>query len=92
MDKRENRGSGSGPQEIPELSLVVPCYNEEACLELTIPPLARAFSNAGVSLQIVLVDNGSTDRTSEVIDRLIADGMPVTKGVLRPTKGKVWVS
>ena len=88
MDKHENRDSGSNQQEIPELSLVLPCYNEEMSLESTVPPLARAFSNAGISLQLVLVDNGSTDRTSEVIDRLIASGMPVTKGVVKVNEGQ----
>src|SRR5262245_44322052 len=86
MDNVESRDSG--PREAPELSLVIPCYNEESCLELTIPPLARAFSNAGVSLQIVLVDNGSTDRTSDVIDRLITNGTPVTKGVVKTNEGQ----
>ena len=86
MDKSENRDSSD--REIPELSLVLPCYNEEMCLESTVPPLARAFSNAGVSIQIVLVDNGSTDRTSEVIDRLIVCGMPVTKGMVKVNEGQ----
>lgn len=72
----------------PDLSLVVPCYNEEACLEETMPPLANAFSEAGISLQLVLVDNGSTDKTTEVIDRLIARGLPITKGSVDVNRGQ----
>lgn len=72
----------------PALSLVLPCYNEEACLEFTVPPLVETFSEAGVNLQVVLVDNGSTDRTSEVIDRLIAQGLPITKAVVPVNRGQ----
>jgi dolichol-phosphate mannosyltransferase len=72
----------------PELSLVIPCYNEEKCLELTVPPLAEEFRRAGVDLQLVLVENGSTDGTSEAIDRLIARGFPITKGVVPVNQGQ----
>lgn len=78
----------SKPQGNPDLSLVLPCYNEEGCLEFTVPPLVQAFSEANVSLQVVLVDNGSTDRTSEVIDRLIAKGLPITKGTVPVNRGQ----
>jgi len=73
---------------VPALSLVLPCYNEQDCLEFTVPPLVETFSEAGVSLQIVLVDNGSTDRTSEVIDRLIGRGLPITKAVVPANRGQ----
>ena len=73
---------------VPALSLVLPCYNEEDCLEFTVPPLVETFSEAGVSLQMVLVDNGSTDRTSEVIDRLVARGLPITKAVVPANRGQ----
>ncbi|MFT4512058.1 MAG: dTDP-4-dehydrorhamnose 3,5-epimerase-like enzyme [Planctomycetota bacterium] len=63
----------------PELSLTIPCYNEEASIGETAPALVRAFAEAGVALELVLVDNGSTDNTSDVIDELIANGLPATK-------------
>src|SRR4029453_8942844 len=50
--------------------------------------LCDAFRNAGVQLQLILVDNGSKDRTSEVIDRLIAQGLPVTKGIVPVNQGQ----
>lgn len=72
----------------PDLSLVLPCYNEEGCLEFTVPPLVKAFSDAGITLEVVLVDNGSTDRTSDVIDRLITRGLPITKGIVPVNRGQ----
>jgi dTDP-4-dehydrorhamnose 3,5-epimerase-like enzyme len=63
----------------PELSLTIPCYNEEASIGETAPALVRAFEEAGVALELILVDNGSTDNTSQVLDDLIANGLPATK-------------
>lgn len=73
---------------IPDLSIVIPCYNEEECLRETIPPLAAAFHEAGVDMEIILVDNGSTDRTGEVIDALIEEGLPIKKGVVETNIGQ----
>lgn len=75
-------------EHTPDLSIVIPCYNEENALELTMPPLCETFRNAGVQLQLILVDNGSKDRTLEVIDRLIARGLPVAKGVVPVNQGQ----
>lgn len=57
----------------PELSLIMPCYNEEAAIGHTIPKLLAAFRSAGHRLELVAVDNGSGDRTGEVIRRLAED-------------------
>jgi glycosyltransferase involved in cell wall biosynthesis len=51
----------------PELSLVIPCYNEEAIVSHTIAKLLDAFARAGFGLEIVAVDNGSWDRTGEIL-------------------------
>lgn len=71
----------------PRLSLVVPCYNEEACLRQTACELVEAFAARGIPLQLVLVDNGSRDRTGKVIDELIAQGLPVAKAVVPINRG-----
>ncbi len=84
---KPEQSAGDGIVTNPELSLVLPCYNEETCLELTVPPLVEVFQKAGVAIELVLVDNGSRDKTSEVIDRLIARGLPITKGVVPFNQG-----
>jgi glycosyltransferase involved in cell wall biosynthesis len=71
-----------------DLSIAIPCYNEEKVLGLTMPPLAEAFETARVRLQLILVNNGSKDRTSDVIDRLIEQGLPVTKGEVAQNRGQ----
>lgn len=50
-----------------QLSLVMPCYNEEEIVAYTISRLLAAFERAGYDLQLVAVDNGSSDRTAEIL-------------------------
>jgi dTDP-4-dehydrorhamnose 3,5-epimerase-like enzyme len=71
----------------PDISLVIPCYNEEACLRVTARALLQAFANHKTRLELVLVDNGSRDRTREIIDELIADGHPVVKVTVPVNQG-----
>lgn len=56
----------------PELSLVVPIFNEEE----TLPELARrvttSLSGAGLDYEVILVNDGSSDRSLEVLRGLAA--------------------
>jgi glycosyltransferase involved in cell wall biosynthesis len=70
-----------------DISLVMPCYNEEKALPLSVPPLIEVFAKEGVSLELVLVDNGSRDHTSAVIDDFITQGLPVVKAVVPINQG-----
>jgi len=51
----------------PEFSLVIPCYNEEAVVSYTISKISDAFTKAGYRLEVIAVDNGSWDRTGEIL-------------------------
>lgn len=51
----------------PELSLVMPCYDEEEVVEHTIGDLFAAFDAAGRRLELIAVDNGSRDRTGAIL-------------------------
>ena len=41
----------------PDVSMIMPCYNEEESIGYTIPRLLNAFQEAGIRLQLVAVDN-----------------------------------
>lgn len=71
----ETRADAAGPG--PELSLIMPCYNEEDVIPYTIPQLVEAFQKAGHRLELVACDNGSTDRTGEVLRGFQQQGLPV---------------
>ncbi|MGQ0764505.1 MAG: glycosyltransferase family 2 protein [Gemmatimonadota bacterium] len=60
------------PADRPALSLVMPCYNEEAIVTQTIRRTLSAFDEAGISVELISVDNGSRDRTAEIIREFAA--------------------
>ena len=51
-----------------KFSLVIPCYNESANLPLL---LERCKGVAGAEVEVILVDNGSTDDSPAVLARLL---------------------
>lgn len=82
-----NNAAASNVTYAPEVSLVLPCYNEEACIGETAPAVVDAFAEEGIRLELVLVDNGSHDRTGEIIDELMAEGLPITKVTITENRG-----
>lgn len=55
-----------------DISVVIPIYNEEENLETLHRRLRETMDRLGKSYEIVLVDDGSSDRSVEIIHRLIA--------------------
>jgi len=55
---------------MPACSIVVPVYNSEATLPDLVARLERALAGAASGFELVLVDDGSTDRSWELICRL----------------------
>lgn len=53
------------------LSLVIPCYNEEANLALLIPRCAELAGSG--EIEVSLVDNGSVDSTPRLLAELLLD-------------------
>jgi glycosyltransferase involved in cell wall biosynthesis len=68
-----------------KLSVVVPCFNEERSLA-TIVERVRAADSCGLALEIVIVDDGSSDRSVEVMKSLAAkhpEIVPLEHGINR---------
>ena len=49
-----------------EISVVIPCYNEEKNIEKCIQKSFSAFEKLGVEGEVIVVDNNSTDKSSEI--------------------------
>lgn len=59
------------------LTVVIPALNEEQGIEQTIRAVPRdAIRRLGYEVQVLVVDNGSTDRTAELARRAGADVVP----------------
>lgn len=71
----------------PQLSVVIPVYNEEAVLEQTLPTLVAFLEGVADSFEIVCADDGSEDRSAEILaaaaaadDRIRVLSLPENRG------------
>ena len=51
----------------PTLSVIIPCMNEEAVIGETCRRLIAALTAAHISFELIFVDDGSNDRTAEIL-------------------------
>lgn len=51
----------------PELSIIIPAYNEEAVIASTVEDVATYVTTSQIPYEIVVIDDGSTDRTVDVV-------------------------
>ena len=78
MTAHPDRGDGARHEGTdPAISFIMPCYNEEGVIPYTIPRFVRAFERAGYELELVACDNGSSDRTGEILRKLADEGLPL---------------
>ncbi|OHB70522.1 MAG: glycosyl transferase family 2 [Planctomycetes bacterium RBG_13_63_9] len=70
------------------LSIVIPVFNEDGSLETLHSELDEVAAAEGYELEVILVDDGSTDRSWEVIRRLSAADRRVRGLRLRRNFGK----
>lgn len=56
----------------PVYSIVVPCYNEEACIAETHARLTAVMQGMGERYEILYINDGSRDQTPQMLDELAA--------------------
>jgi glycosyltransferase involved in cell wall biosynthesis len=54
----------------PLVSVVLPCLNEEKAIGTCIETIQRTFASAGIDGEIVVCDNGSTDASVSIAERM----------------------
>lgn len=67
--RRPLRASGAPP---PSVSVVVPAFNEEVGIATTIRSLLQSDHPV---VEVIVVDDGSTDRTADIVEAFAADGV-----------------
>jgi glycosyltransferase involved in cell wall biosynthesis len=53
---------------LPSLSVVIPCFNEADNLNTLLPRLQRTLDALALECEIILVDDGSSDHTGELLE------------------------
>ena len=61
-----------------EVSIVIPVYNEVGALEETVRDVTRYMNESGLTYEVILVDDGSTDGSGELIAKI---SLPHVKAV-----------
>lgn len=71
-----------------ELSVIIPAYNEEARLAQTLASIYQFLANRGSSFEILVVDDGSKDRTIDVVEDFARHHDQVRMVSYAPNQGK----
>ncbi|MBQ0883937.1 glycosyltransferase [Streptomyces sp. RM72] len=79
--QRNRRRFSWGPLVTGPVSVIVPAYNEKECIEATLRSLARSTH----PIEVIVVDDGSTDGTAEIAESL---GLPGVRVVRQANAGK----
>jgi glycosyltransferase involved in cell wall biosynthesis len=72
----------------PELSVVIPLFNEEESLPLLVEQVLASVRPLGRRFELVLVDDGSSDRTAAVLEELASRTPELVAVLLRRNYGQ----
>ncbi len=65
-----NESPSGGTDPIRSVSIVLPIFNEEECIEEVVREIVAAVDGLEPELEILMVDDGSEDATREILTRL----------------------
>jgi glycosyltransferase involved in cell wall biosynthesis len=77
--QRPTKRSESTPSTAIEVSIVMPCLNEAETLATCIQKAMQAIEKDGLSAEIIVADNGSTDGSQAIASELGARVVPVAR-------------
>lgn len=72
-----------------DLSIVIPAYNESQRLGRTLERVVEYLQSGNLSYEVLVVDDGSSDNTSEVAERFASGGVRVLRQEVNRGKGAV---
>jgi dolichyl-phosphate beta-glucosyltransferase len=71
-----------------KISLIIPVYNEEKRIKLTLSKCISYFKNKKIDYEIIIVDDGSTDKTRLIIKDYLSENKNIKLTKQRKNKGK----
>lgn len=79
VPQRDTTPAPAGVREELDLTIFIPCLNEEKRVVPTLETVRAALAELSFSYEVIVVDDGSTDRTAEVVEEFARGnpGMPV---------------
>ena len=69
------------------MSIIIPAYNEESRLPETLPKVVAFAEVQSYVVEVIVVDNASTDHTSEIVEQMATDH-PIITLLHQPIQGK----
>ena len=67
----------------PDISIVIPAYNESERLEAPLRTLIEYVKTSDIAIELIVVDDGSSDDTADVANRAFAANLDVSSNVIR---------
>lgn len=74
-------------EKLPELSVFFPAYNEERNIERTVKNALKILPKIASKYEMIIVDDGSTDKTGEIAERLAKEKEFIKMVHHRPNRG-----
>ena len=71
---------GKATSVVDQLSVVLPAYNEEANIDRVVKQVMAYLDPKGIDYEILPVNDGSRDRTGEILARLAQESPRVRPG------------
>lgn len=59
------------PAPLPQITIIAPAHNEQDNVTALINEIDAALSGAGIAFEVIIVDDGSTDRTRAAVQELM---------------------
>lgn len=80
--------NGSSAKEMPAVSIVLPVYNEVESLPHLLEAIANTLNQAQIKYEIICVDDGSTDGSTELLKQLALSRTDLKAVLLRRNYGQ----